>query len=153
MFIETITALSFSHMYSSLCFITWAMFSLLEYSDVSAYRLSLSEDTKALNQLVYGSCPLCSLFFPSICLLTFLPLNDLQNILVQEGKEMASILYTYRSCVKALPQVHLGLNFWIKFSLGPLMTNITVIYFNFLSLHEEKSHQTFVLFREGLNAF
>ncbi|XP_021898211.1 protein PIR isoform X1 [Carica papaya] len=50
----------------------------IEYSDVSAYRLSLSEDTKALNQL---------------------------NILVQEGKEMASILYTYRSCVKALPQL------------------------------------------------
>lgn len=50
----------------------------IEYSDVSAYRLSLSEDTKALNQL---------------------------NILMQEGKEMASVLYTYRSCVKALPQL------------------------------------------------
>ncbi|RYR02559.1 hypothetical protein Ahy_B06g081353 isoform B [Arachis hypogaea] len=50
----------------------------IEYSDVSAYRLSLSEDTKALNQL---------------------------NILTQEGKEMASVLYTYRSCVKALPQL------------------------------------------------
>nr|KYP71853.1 Protein PIR [Cajanus cajan] len=50
----------------------------IEYSDVSAYRLSLSEDTKALNQL---------------------------NVLTQEGKEMASVLYTYRSCVKALPQL------------------------------------------------
>ncbi|KAG5056233.1 hypothetical protein JHK85_008743 [Glycine max] len=50
----------------------------IEYSDVSAYRLSLSEDTKALNQL---------------------------NALTQEGKEMASVLYTYRSCVKALPQL------------------------------------------------
>ncbi|XP_056165334.1 protein PIR [Syzygium oleosum] len=50
----------------------------IEYSDVSAYRLSLSEDTKALNQL---------------------------NSLIQEGKEMASVLYTYRSCVKALPQL------------------------------------------------
>lgn len=50
----------------------------IEYSDVSAYRLSLSEDTKALNQL---------------------------NALIQEGKEMASVLYTYRSCVKALPQL------------------------------------------------
>ncbi|KAJ7973579.1 protein PIR [Quillaja saponaria] len=50
----------------------------VEYSDVSAYRLSLSEDTKALNQL---------------------------NSLIQEGKEMASVLYTYRSCVKALPQL------------------------------------------------
>ncbi|CAF1697809.1 unnamed protein product [Brassica napus] len=49
-----------------------------EYSDVAAYRLSLSEDTKALNQL---------------------------NTLIQEGREMASILYTYRSCVKALPQL------------------------------------------------
>jgi len=29
----------------------------------------------------------------------------MQNTLIQEGKEMASILYTYRSCVKALPQV------------------------------------------------
>ncbi|XP_041016836.1 protein PIR [Juglans microcarpa x Juglans regia] len=50
----------------------------IEYSDVSAYRLSLSEDTKALNQL---------------------------NALIQEGKEMTSVLYTYRSCVKALPQL------------------------------------------------
>ncbi|CAB4315793.1 unnamed protein product [Prunus armeniaca] len=50
----------------------------VEYSDVSAYRLSLSEDTKALNQL---------------------------NALIQEGKEMGSVLYTYRSCVKALPQL------------------------------------------------
>ncbi|XP_043816438.1 protein PIR isoform X2 [Manihot esculenta] len=50
----------------------------VEYSDVSAYRLSLSEDTKALNQL---------------------------NTLIQEGKGMASVLYTYRSCVKALPQL------------------------------------------------
>ncbi|CAI0385291.1 unnamed protein product [Linum tenue] len=49
-----------------------------EYSDVAAYRLSLSEDTKALNQL---------------------------NALIQEGKEMTSVLYTYRSCVKALPQL------------------------------------------------
>lgn len=50
----------------------------IEFSDISAYRLSLSEDTKALNQL---------------------------NTLIQEGKEMASVLYTYRSCVKALPQL------------------------------------------------
>ncbi|CAK9327870.1 unnamed protein product, partial [Citrullus colocynthis] len=50
----------------------------IEYSDVSAYRLSLTEDTKALNQL---------------------------NALIHEGKEMASVLYTYRSCVKALPQL------------------------------------------------
>ncbi|PSR92943.1 Protein PIR like [Actinidia chinensis var. chinensis] len=50
----------------------------IEYTDVSAYRLSLSEDTKALNQL---------------------------NTLIQEGKDMASVLYTYRSCVKALPQL------------------------------------------------
>ncbi|KAK5770401.1 hypothetical protein PVK06_046551 [Gossypium arboreum] len=27
-----------------------------------------------------------------------------QNTLIQDGKEMASVLYTYRSCVKALPQ-------------------------------------------------
>ncbi|XP_057770909.1 uncharacterized protein LOC130990698 [Salvia miltiorrhiza] len=27
-----------------------------------------------------------------------------QNLLVREGKEMDSVLYTYRSCVKALPQ-------------------------------------------------
>lgn len=50
----------------------------IEYSDVSAYRLSLSEDTKALNEL---------------------------NTLINEGKEMGSVLYTYRSCVKALPQL------------------------------------------------
>ncbi|XP_020259945.1 protein PIR [Asparagus officinalis] len=50
----------------------------IEYGDVSAYRLSLAEDTKAINQL---------------------------NTLIQEGREMASLLYTYRSCVKALPQL------------------------------------------------
>lgn len=50
----------------------------IEYGDVSAYRLSLAEDTKAINQL---------------------------NTLIQEGKEMVSLLYTYRSCVKALPQL------------------------------------------------
>ncbi|KMT13869.1 hypothetical protein BVRB_4g077110 [Beta vulgaris subsp. vulgaris] len=50
----------------------------IEYSDIAAYRLSLSEDTKALNQL---------------------------NTLIHEGKEMASVLYTYRSCIKALPQL------------------------------------------------
>ncbi|OVA02229.1 Cytoplasmic FMR1-interacting [Macleaya cordata] len=50
----------------------------IEYGDVAAYRLSLSEDTKAVNQL---------------------------NTLIQEGREMASVLYTYRSCVKALPQL------------------------------------------------
>lgn len=50
----------------------------IEYSDVSAYRLSLTEDTRAINQL---------------------------NTLIQEGKEMTSLLYTYRSCVKALPQL------------------------------------------------
>lgn len=55
-----------------------ATISPIEYSDVSAYRLSLSEDTKAINQL---------------------------NLLIREGKEMGSVLYTYRSCVKALPQL------------------------------------------------
>ncbi|KAM0845315.1 hypothetical protein ACQ4PT_056472 [Festuca glaucescens] len=56
----------------------YATNSPIEYSDVAAYRLSLGEDTKAINQL---------------------------NSLIQEGKEMASLLYTYRSCVKALPQL------------------------------------------------
>ncbi|KAL3638793.1 hypothetical protein CASFOL_016700 [Castilleja foliolosa] len=55
-----------------------ATVSPIEYSDVSAYRLSLSEDTKAINQL---------------------------DLLAREGKEMGSVLYTYRSCVKALPQL------------------------------------------------
>ncbi|KAK9087624.1 hypothetical protein Syun_030018 [Stephania yunnanensis] len=45
----------------------------IEYGDVSAYRLSLAEDTKAVNQL---------------------------NALIHEGKEMSSVLYTYRSCKK-----------------------------------------------------
>ncbi|KAI9184998.1 hypothetical protein LWI28_003237 [Acer negundo] len=30
--------------------------------------------------------------------------NVAKNTLIQEGKEMTSVLYTYRSCVKALPQ-------------------------------------------------
>ncbi|XP_073001255.1 protein PIR isoform X1 [Typha latifolia] len=56
----------------------YATNSPIEYGDVASYRLSLGEDTKAINQL---------------------------NTLVQEGKEMTSLLYTYRSCVKALPQL------------------------------------------------
>lgn len=38
-------------------------------------------------------------------------MGNVQNSLIQEGKEMASVLYTYRSCVKALPQV----NFYFGF--------------------------------------
>jgi hypothetical protein len=39
-------------------------FIFIEYGDVSAYRLSLSEDTKALNQLVCGcGRPLFFFFF------------------------------------------------------------------------------------------
>jgi hypothetical protein len=41
-------------------------------------------------------------FFPNVFWMDFF---FLQNTLIQEGKEMASLLYTYRSCVKALPQV------------------------------------------------
>ncbi|CAM6089472.1 unnamed protein product [Calypogeia fissa] len=50
----------------------------IEYEDVPAYQLSLLDDIKSINQL---------------------------NILIAEGREMVSILYTYRSCVKALPQL------------------------------------------------
>ncbi|KAG0477882.1 hypothetical protein HPP92_012601 [Vanilla planifolia] len=32
-------------------------------------------------------------------------LSLIDNTLIHEGKEMASVLYTYRSCVKALPQL------------------------------------------------
>ncbi|KAG7023906.1 Protein PIR, partial [Cucurbita argyrosperma subsp. argyrosperma] len=35
----------------------------------------------------------------------FADITHLQNALIHEGKEMASVLYTYRSCVKALPQL------------------------------------------------
>lgn len=48
--------------------------SLAEYSDVSAYRLSLSEDTKALNQLVRGPFMFSFSLFPvssSICVSSF----------------------------------------------------------------------------------
>ncbi|XP_024519238.1 protein PIR [Selaginella moellendorffii] len=50
----------------------------LDYEDVAAYQLQLTEDSKSINQL---------------------------NVLVEQGNEMVSILYTYRSCVKALPQL------------------------------------------------
>ncbi|KAK9146311.1 hypothetical protein Sjap_006214 [Stephania japonica] len=50
----------------------------IEYGDVSAYRLSLVEDTKAVNQL---------------------------NALIHEGKEMSSVLYTYRSIPKELGEL------------------------------------------------
>jgi hypothetical protein len=46
-----------------------------------------------------------SYFFPH-CLMD--EKNKLQNTLIKEGKEMTSLLYTYRSCVKALPQVSLN---------------------------------------------
>lgn len=39
------------------------------------------------------------------CLVCWM-LQHVQNTLIQEGKEMTSVLYTYRSCVKALPQVN-----------------------------------------------
>ncbi|PPS11516.1 hypothetical protein GOBAR_AA09126 [Gossypium barbadense] len=35
---------------------------------------------------------------------TWVVAQNLQNTFIQDGKEMASVLYTYRSCVKALPQ-------------------------------------------------
>ncbi|CAM6128500.1 unnamed protein product [Calypogeia fissa] len=50
----------------------------IEYDDVPAYQLSLLEDIKSINQL---------------------------NTLILEGQEMVAIFYTYRSCVKALPQL------------------------------------------------
>ncbi|KAL2641399.1 hypothetical protein R1flu_008986 [Riccia fluitans] len=50
----------------------------IAYDDVQAYQLSLLDDTKSITQL---------------------------NNLITEGKDMVSILYTYRSCVKALPQL------------------------------------------------
>ncbi|KAI8556100.1 hypothetical protein RHMOL_Rhmol05G0225800 [Rhododendron molle] len=71
--------------------IVYGCFSGVEYTDVSAYRLSLSEDTKALNQL---------------------------NTQIHEGKDMASVLYTYRSCVKALPQVRLSSGFGNALQVG-----------------------------------
>ena len=46
---------------------------------------------------------LCNVNMFSISL--FADITHLQNALIHEGKEMASVLYTYRSCVKALPQV------------------------------------------------
>lgn len=50
----------------------------VDYDDVPAYQLSLVEDTSAVTQL---------------------------DNLLMEGKGLVSILYTYRSCVKALPQL------------------------------------------------
>lgn len=50
----------------------------VDYDDVPAYQLSLLEDTNAVTQL---------------------------DNLLNEGKGLVSILYTYRSCVKALPQL------------------------------------------------
>jgi cytoplasmic FMR1 interacting protein len=52
--------------------------SAVDFEDVSAYQLSLVEDTNAVTQL---------------------------DKLVREGKGMVAVLYTYRSCVKALPQL------------------------------------------------
>ncbi|BBN10047.1 hypothetical protein Mp_5g00460 [Marchantia polymorpha subsp. ruderalis] len=50
----------------------------IDYDDVQAYQLSLLDDTKSITQL---------------------------NNLIKEGRDMVAILYTYRSCVKALPQL------------------------------------------------
>lgn len=48
-------------------------------------------------------------YFLSFTVLSLVDEHELQNTLIQEGKEMASLLYTYRSCVKALPQVNFSL--------------------------------------------
>ncbi|XP_040953284.1 uncharacterized protein At4g17910 [Gossypium hirsutum] len=45
------------------------------------------------------SCRMCNLAY-----VTWVVAQNLQNTFIQDGKEMASVLYTYRSCVKALPQ-------------------------------------------------
>ncbi|PPR99253.1 hypothetical protein GOBAR_AA21410 [Gossypium barbadense] len=47
-----------------------------------------------------GAEPNPEIGFPVIVLAR----NREENTLIQDGKEMASVLYTYRSCVKALPQ-------------------------------------------------
>lgn len=66
-------------LFDSSC-ITDKFFVFSEYSDVAAYRLSLSEDTKALNQLV---CQFCLFLFPYIdkyfCLSYMESLSHLQN--------------------------------------------------------------------------
>ncbi|KAK5839026.1 hypothetical protein PVK06_007781 [Gossypium arboreum] len=45
------------------------------------------------------SCRMCNLAY-----VTWVVAQNLQNTFIQDGKEMASVLYTYRNCVKALPQ-------------------------------------------------
>ncbi|TYH13561.1 hypothetical protein ES288_A06G148200v1 [Gossypium darwinii] len=40
----------------------------------------------------------------NLAYVTWVVAQNLQNTFIQDGKEMASVLYTYRSCVKALPQ-------------------------------------------------
>lgn len=52
--------------------------SAIDYEDVPAYQLSLAEDTIAITQL---------------------------DTLVTEGRDLVAVLYSYRSCVKALPQL------------------------------------------------
>ncbi|TYH05547.1 hypothetical protein ES288_A08G091600v1, partial [Gossypium darwinii] len=56
---------------------------LVELTKLRSKGESQWKDTKALNQL---------------------------NTLIQDGKEMASVLYTYRSCVEALPQGYVGIH-------------------------------------------
>jgi cytoplasmic FMR1 interacting protein len=50
----------------------------VDFEDTPAYQLSLVEDTNAIIQL---------------------------DTLIREGKGLVAVLYTYRSCVKALPQL------------------------------------------------
>lgn len=58
--------INFSSEQPGLSLLKGIIFTFVEYSDVSAYRLSLSEDTKALNQLVRSSTSTSCVVFDGI---------------------------------------------------------------------------------------
>lgn len=57
-------------------------------------------------------------------------MEPVQNTLIHEGKDMASVLYTYRSCVKALPQVKTALSVAIH-----IYTDFIILWQNVWLVH------------------
>ncbi|PPS07005.1 hypothetical protein GOBAR_AA13640 [Gossypium barbadense] len=64
------------------------------------------------------------------------------NTLIQDGKEIASVLYTYRSCVKALPQGYVGIHSsgFRNFLLKPELLR-SIVDYGFEHLSEGKVKQ------------
>ncbi|KAB2051994.1 hypothetical protein ES319_A12G089700v1 [Gossypium barbadense] len=76
-------------------------------ASISSYRWENFADVYHICLCILREYAKTETYGTSLCNLTYVTwvvAQNLQNTFIQDGKEMASVLYTYRSCVKALPQ-------------------------------------------------